>query len=146
MSSQLVAIDIDNQKFIEVSGEKSKVRLGDNEGYLSYSEILNDEFIKNNASFVYTTPSHTDEWNRFRIFFVLKNPITDKEKHKKLIRILTSYYQADEAATSNTQVFLVQKMQKILFSEIFLIVRQFKTYLWIIIISLRKTKMKICLC
>jgi len=107
ISCQVIGVDIDNQKFgiNEETREKIKVPITIEEGYLSYHDILDDPFVKNHASFVYCTPSHTDEWNRCRIFFVLEKKITDTAIQKKLNKILTSYFNGDTATTTNCQIF-----------------------------------------
>jgi len=46
------------------------------------------KFIKNNAFLVYTTPSHTEEINKFRALFHLPERLTDPEEFK---RIVTSF-------------------------------------------------------
>ena len=107
ISSQIIGVDIDNQKFVKSDEKnlKTKVRLSVEEGYHTFHDIINDPFVKANASFVYCTPSHTEDWNRLRIFFVLKNKITDTEVQIKLNKILTSYFGGDTATTTNCQIF-----------------------------------------
>jgi hypothetical protein len=47
---------------------------------LSVQDALDDEFVQDYASILYTTPSHTEEFPRFRIVFELEVPITDAQK------------------------------------------------------------------
>jgi hypothetical protein len=113
VSSQIIGVDIDNQKSVaNENNEKVKHSLTVEEGYQSFHDIITDPFVKNNASFVYCTPSHTEEWNRIRIIFVLKNKITDTVIQKKLNKILTAYFNGDIAATTNCQIFYGSKNAK----------------------------------
>jgi hypothetical protein len=59
-ASDFLAVDIDDG-----------MKLGD---------ALNDEFVLNYSSFVYTTPNHTDEFPRFRIVFALGRTITARDE------------------------------------------------------------------
>lgn len=43
-------------------------------------EIENNEFIKQNASFIYTTFSHTEGHHKFRVVFFLENKLTNNEQ------------------------------------------------------------------
>ena len=47
---------------------------------LTVQNALDDEFVKQYASILYTTPSHTEEFQRFRIVFELDVAITDAMK------------------------------------------------------------------
>lgn len=45
----------------------------------SFPFIIDEPFIKNNASFLYSTPSHTDKEPKSRAVFILDKEITDKD-------------------------------------------------------------------
>jgi len=98
VSGQLIGIDIDN-----TNGKKGK--LSDGEGYLSFEDAKNNKELQRTASFIYTTASHSKDHNRFRIIFVLKNSIADRDRFQKLIKHLTSTYSGDKAPTSVVQGF-----------------------------------------
>ena len=49
----------------------------DCDGTMTVTEARDHAFINTHASFIYTTPSHTDAEHRFRVVFHLENPITD---------------------------------------------------------------------
>ena len=98
VSGQLIGIDIDNNN-------SDKEKLSIDEGYLSFEDVKNDRELQTKASFVYTTASHRKDHNRFRIIFVLKNSIADRDRFHKLIKHLTSKYSGDEATTSIVQGF-----------------------------------------
>ena len=82
VSADWFALDIDN----------------DNDGKMfTLKDAQNDEFIKNSGLFIYTTPSHTEEKNKFRIFFLLPNRITSIEEFEKITKPISRLYpQADK--------------------------------------------------
>src|SRR5699024_5839533 len=43
-------------------------------------EIKNTDFIKDNASFIYTTFSHTEGHHKFRVVFYLEDKLTNNEQ------------------------------------------------------------------
>ncbi|MGN7100326.1 plasmid replication protein, CyRepA1 family [Ralstonia holmesii] len=47
---------------------------------VTVSEALDNPYVRQYASFLYTTPSHTPEKHRFRLGFQLEHPITDAQK------------------------------------------------------------------
>lgn len=105
VNSSIVAIDIDNSINVVAGNETSgKMKVPDNE-YLTYKTIIQDDFIRQNASFVYTTVNHTDAWNRFRIVFLVKYAIDNPETHKILFQALNSQYLGDEATSASAQAF-----------------------------------------
>ena len=133
-SCQIVAVDIDNSvtEYHEGDGdmfpaatdeEKGiggklgevktyKRRLGSAGGdeellYWSYDDILNHSTVTDHASFVYTTSSHTEEWNRFRIVFVLEEKIYDTKKVSEITKYLSEKFgpASDTQASSAVQGF-----------------------------------------
>lgn len=105
ISSGVIALDIDNTQLSQdESGKSIKSRVSEKE-YLSFHDIIKDDFIRRNASFVYTSFNHTEEWNRFRIVFILKNEITDPAQHKKLFKALNTMYLGDDATSASAQIF-----------------------------------------
>ena len=95
LSCQIIAVDIDNsdetydiddgsweeldedgitiESGIEVSRKdklfKMKTKLEGND-YWSIDDIQKHNFVKDYASFIYTSASHTEDWHRYRIVFV----------------------------------------------------------------------------
>jgi len=53
----------------------SDVVAADVDGGMTIAEALEIPFVRDNAAFLYTTPSHTDEHPRFRIVFLLEETI-----------------------------------------------------------------------
>lgn len=100
--SQIIGIDIDNT-------DKDKNRLTEEVGYWSYEDAISNQEINRTASFIYTTASHTEEHNRFRIIFVLQNKIEDSALLKKIIKIMTRRFSGDTATTSIVQGFYGSK-------------------------------------
>lgn len=76
VSRQLVMVDIDDGMTIQ--------------------DLFNDEFYNEYGAGFYATASHTDEHHRFRIMFVLEEPITDREQMKRIIRGLLIVYQSGD--------------------------------------------------
>lgn len=74
--------------------------------YQSIEQTLEDEFIKENASFIYKTFSHTDTWERFRVVFVLDEPLVNNEEVKSAYQYLMDKYpNADKATKDSSRIF-----------------------------------------
>ncbi|XKO54676.1 hypothetical protein ACI2WT_18295 [Lysinibacillus fusiformis] len=85
-SQQIVALDFDNG--------------------LTLTDALNDNFIRSNASFLYTTFSHTDVINKFRIVFVLDKVIFDYTDITQILEgLLELYPQADKNCKDGSRIF-----------------------------------------
>lgn len=76
VSRQLVMVDIDDGMTIK--------------------ELFNDEFYNEYGAGFYTTASHKDDAHRFRIMFVLEEPITDRQMMKQIIRGLLIVYKSGD--------------------------------------------------
>ena len=100
ISCQIIALDCDNS----YKGKEEPLKLGKDK-YFSFEDAKKDEFLIKNSSFIHTTFNHTDEWNRFRVFFILEEAITDTAYIKDLTTALISKYKTDKAASSVTQNF-----------------------------------------
>lgn len=75
------------------------------EDYWSYEEAINDSDILKNALFIYTTPSHTLEHNKFRIVFLLPDTLTDMDEVVQLNKALNFKFNGDTATVSCVQSF-----------------------------------------
>lgn len=62
---------------------------------------LNNSFIKQHASFIYTTCSHSEEQHRFRVVFELEKPIKKADQYKKLMKGLLKKFPDDDSAVTN---------------------------------------------
>ncbi|MEI8179593.1 hypothetical protein [Aestuariivirga sp.] len=79
--------------------------IADIDGTLSLERALADPFIKAHATLIYTTPSHTEAENRYRILFHLKRDIYDGESYEALYTALMKRVPTDPAAKSCAQFF-----------------------------------------
>lgn len=86
ISSQIVGIDID-------------------ETDVPFEAIADDPWLKQYASFAYTTASHTDEAPRYRIMIVLQKPITVIDEYKALVSSLIDKYDADQQAKDAVRIW-----------------------------------------
>lgn len=68
-------------------------------------EALDDIFIKTYASFIYTTPSHTDDHHRFRVVFLLKETITSKDDWANCLLGLAVKLRGDRAVNNASRMF-----------------------------------------
>lgn len=98
-NSQIVLIDIDNSR-IDEKGRKVYCQ------ELTLSQALEHPFIKEFASLIYTTKSHSESWNRFRVLFILPFPITVASQYEKVVRkLLKAFPAADSSCTDAMRVF-----------------------------------------
>jgi P4 family phage/plasmid primase-like protien len=98
--SILFAIDIDNEeKERQADGILIKRKRTDEEGYYTYNEALNDPFVKDNALLIYKSPSYKDEYNKFRIVFLLPDYIHSIEEYEKITNSFISYFKSDTSGT-----------------------------------------------
>jgi hypothetical protein len=65
----------------------------DIDGGMTIQELFNNDFYNEFGAGFYTTARHTDEAHRFRIMFVLEEPIYDYLTMRKIIRGLLEFYQ-----------------------------------------------------
>lgn len=107
VQGQLIAIDIDNKK-----GDK---KLTKTEGYVTFEVVSKEPFFNEYGSFIYTTPSHSEDHHRFRIVFVLDKPIANRKEFKSYLITLTKKYSGDVATTSIVQGFFGSSSAKFKF-------------------------------
>ena len=74
---------------------------------IDINEMLSRQFIKENASFIYTTPNHTDESHRFRIIFVSQDYEWANAKlyRKSVTRLMKSVGGTDESCKDAARMF-----------------------------------------
>lgn len=72
---------------------------------LSVQDALDDDYVQNYACIIYTTPSHTEEFPRFRIVFELVVPITDALKMRHALTGLINRFGGDGACTDACHMF-----------------------------------------
>ena len=76
---------------------------------LTIQEALDSAFIKNFAAFVYTTPSHSDDYPRFRIVFLLEDTITDPNEWKNALLGLAVMLESDQSIKDAGRLFFGSK-------------------------------------
>ena len=76
---------------------------------LTLDAAKENDFVKSKASFLYTTPSHTDEFNRFRIVFELEEVIDDKEEMRNALTGLIIRLGGDQACKDPSRLFYGSK-------------------------------------
>ena len=81
IQQQVLALDFDNAP----TGKKTKL---EGESYQSYKNIKEHEFIQQYGSFMYKTFSHSDEWEKFRVVFVLDTPLYSAEQVESAYKFL----------------------------------------------------------
>ena len=77
----------------------------DVDGGMELAEAQNSEFVKKYCSFIYTTPSHTMEQNRFRLVFILPETITEGCEITAISRSLARRFNGDMASTDAARLF-----------------------------------------
>lgn len=75
--------------------------------YRSFEETAQHQIVRDYASFMYTSASHTDEWNRFRIVFVLPEKIYEPKRVSQISKYIASQFgrATDTATVSAVQCF-----------------------------------------
>ena len=92
MTQDLIALDFDNDT-VDLF-------------YRTIDDALNDSFIKDNASFLYTTFSHTEEHHKYRVVFKLNRTLTNNEQVSKLYtELLKKYPEADQSIKDSSRFF-----------------------------------------
>lgn len=106
-SAQILAIDIDNdiKSYNNVTKKYDKRIKSKEEGYISYEEALIDQFVIENALFVYTTPSHQELFNRFRIVFIIEQFINNAEVYRNAITPLIERFGGDKSCSNIDRLF-----------------------------------------
>jgi hypothetical protein len=73
---------------------------------MTIQDLFNDDFYNEFGAGFYTTARHTDEAHRFRIMFVLEEPIYDYLIMRKIIRGLLEFYQtADRNCKDASRIY-----------------------------------------
>ena len=99
LSSQLLVFDIDNKTVIDGADVYQP--------NLTIEQALAHPIISQHAVYLYPTPSHTPDWHRFRIVFILPEAISDPAIYKTLIATVGAQHIPgyDPSTTSITNLF-----------------------------------------
>lgn len=105
--AHILAIDIDNdiKSYNSITKKYDKRIKTVEEGYKTYSEAIIDDFIKNNALLVYTTPSHKAGFERFRIVFVIEKQIANPVEYRQIITSLIDKFGGDKSCSNIDRLF-----------------------------------------
>lgn len=76
---------------------------------MKLEEAVENEYVQANASFIYTTASHTEEFPKFRIVFVLPRTITKSTEMNKAYLGLQQKFGGDAACTDACRQFYGSK-------------------------------------
>ena len=76
---------------------------------VSLADMKEHEFVKNHASFIYTTFRHTKEENRYRVVFELKESITDQNDMKHAMSGLSKKFGSDPSCIDASRMFYGSK-------------------------------------
>lgn len=109
---ELVFLDFDNTEYLlDEFGEKVKNSKGKyiqvkSSNYITIDKIKENEFIKNNALFIYKTFSYKEDHHKFRIVFKMNKKLTNYKEVKAVYEsLLKMFPEADEACKNSSRIF-----------------------------------------
>ncbi len=108
--AEIVLVDVDNSSFLKdangkaVLGEDGKgIKVYHEE--LTIAQALDNAFIREHCFYAYTSASHKEGWDKYRLGFLLPNRIKDKHLFKAVMHELKVLFPAlDVAAMSVTNL------------------------------------------
>lgn len=100
--AELVALDIDNSVTLP---DKTKRKKTPEEGYYSFENCCRSQYVNQFALFAYTTPSHTEEHNRFRLVFQLPEPLVGFQQYKDILMAYINRTDSDTACSDPVRTF-----------------------------------------
>lgn len=99
IQQQVLALDFDNT--VKRTKEKSK-----EPHYQSMANVLANEFVQKYASFVYKTFNYSEDWERFRVVFILNTPLmTNEQVTKAYTYLLQKFPDVDSVASASARLF-----------------------------------------
>jgi hypothetical protein len=108
--SSWVLSEIDNSTLLK--DENGKAIIGpEGKGIKTYQhqmtldEAIADPFIRSSCALIYTTPSHTPDWHRFRLVWRLPEFVEDIDTYEALVRLLLEQLPHDPACKDGVRVF-----------------------------------------
>ncbi len=110
VGSHYILVDIDNSEILldengkEVKDENGKARKI-YKPELTLPQALEHPFVKQFCSLIYTTASHTDEWHRFRLIFLLPEYVDDVVVLEEAIKLLQNQFPHDPSCKDASRVF-----------------------------------------
>lgn len=102
IGTQWILLDIDNSgEELDENGKRIKVY----KQQLTLDEALADPFVQQYCSLIYTSASHTAEWHRFRLVFLLPQYESDVGTIEAMIRSLMEQFPPDPSCKDASRVF-----------------------------------------
>ena len=99
IQQQALALDFDNS-----TNKKAKL---EGASYQTYDSIKENEFTQKYAAFMYKTLSHTDDWERFRVIFILETPLYSAEEVRNAYKyLLEKFPHADQKIKDCSRLFM----------------------------------------
>ncbi len=110
IGSNWILVDIDNS---DVERDELGKPIKDSDGktkkifkhQLTISEALEHDFVKQHCALIYTTASHTPEWEKFRLIFVLPEYVEGADTVEAAIKFLLEQFPHDPACKDASRVF-----------------------------------------
>ena len=84
----------------------------DFDGQRSIVDVLDDSFVRENASLLYTTPRHSPDHERFRLIFALPEPISHPVRMTAALRSLALRVGGSRASIDPAHLFFGSKGSK----------------------------------
>jgi hypothetical protein len=95
-------VDVNRQPIDKSDGRKAaKVY----KHQLTIDEAKQNPFIQRHCALIYTTPSHSREWHRFRMVFVLPEVMDDIDAYEALVLRLLQFIPHDPACKDGVRIF-----------------------------------------
>ncbi len=105
IGSNWILVDIDNSKpLLDAQGKPVK---GEKvyDPQLTIQQALEHPFVKQYCALTYTTASHTDDWHKFRLVFLLPEFIEDVSVLEGIIKFLLDLFPHDPSCKDASRVF-----------------------------------------
>lgn len=110
VGSQWILCEIDNAA-LKRDEQGNIVKDKDGKAVKVYQHQMNLEeaivhpFVQQYCSLIYTTPSHTSDWHRFRFMFQLPELIAEVETYETIVQFLLEHLPHDPACKDGVRVF-----------------------------------------
>lgn len=89
----------------------------DVDGGMTLDEAIDDDFVAAYATFIYTTASHTEASNRFRIGFALERTITDAKEMRAATRSLILKFSSDGSTSDPARIWCGNRQAEYLYFD-----------------------------
>jgi P4 family phage/plasmid primase-like protien len=105
--AQILSLDFDN--CVKVYNKQTRTydehKKSLAEGYTSFDTVVGDPWINDNALFAYSTPTSTPDHNRFRVVFILPEPVTDPLEYAKIADAFIRKFDSDTSCKNIDRFF-----------------------------------------